>query len=58
MGLGSLFTGKDPYGKEPDGSDVPGWVRAEVRDHDNSGCPGTSYEDGRWGGLVCTTCGR
>lgn len=53
-----LFTGEDPYGKEPDGSDVPGWVRREVRDHDRSGCDGKSFSTGQWGGLVCDKCGR
>jgi hypothetical protein len=34
------------------------WQEAEIRDHDTSGCCGTSFVHGTWGGLVCTKCGR
>lgn len=37
---------------------IPAWMISEIRDHDNTGCPGTSFVSGKWGGLICTTCGK
>jgi hypothetical protein len=48
---GNLYERDDPNW-------VPGWMHSEVRDHDKTGCPGRNFVEGRWGGLVCTTCGK
>jgi hypothetical protein len=48
---GNLYERDDP-------NRVPGWMHSEVRDHDKTGCPGRNFVEGRWGGLVCTTCGK
>jgi hypothetical protein len=41
-----------------DPNHIPGWMISEIRDHDATGCPGKTFKNGRWGGLVCTTCGK
>ena len=39
--------------------DLPGWMHREVHDHDRRyECDGHVFVEGRWGGLVCTKCGR
>lgn len=59
MSIMGTLLGGDGYGRETDsGYQVDGWVSREVRDHDRTGCTGTEYEDGRWGGLVCKKCGK
>lgn len=53
--LGGLFSGTTA----DDGTPVPGWMIAEIADHDARGdCDGHDYEYGRWGGLVCKKCGN
>lgn len=50
--LGNMFY-------EVDSKDhIPSWMLSEIRDHDKTGCPGRDFKTGRWGGLVCTTCGK
>jgi hypothetical protein len=59
--LSDLFGTSDVPGanKDSDGTLIgQGWVQREVRDHASTGCPGTEFVDGRWGGIVCTTCGK
>ena len=50
--LGHMFYEVD------DPNHIPGWVLSEIRDHDKSGCPGRDFVSGKYGGLVCTTCGK
>lgn len=50
--LGNLFYEVD------DVDHLSGWELAEIRDHSKTGCPGTEFVTGKWGGLVCTKCGR
>jgi hypothetical protein len=53
---------KQQYVKHEHGdkeNELPEWVYREVRDHDHRyDCDGNIFVDGRWGGLVCTKCGR
>lgn len=59
--FGDIFGTSEVAGadRDEDGTLVgQGWVQSEVRDHDETGCAGTDYVSGRWGGLVCKKCGR
>jgi hypothetical protein len=37
---------------------LSGWQLNEIRNHDATGCPGRDFVSGKWGGLVCTRCGK
>lgn len=37
---------------------APMWMESEIRTHDQTGCPGREFRSGKFGGLVCTTCGK
>jgi hypothetical protein len=53
--LKDMFLGEDD---EPYYAPLFGWITAEVHAHDRTGCTGTDFVSGRWGGLVCTKCGK